>query len=117
MEKRAEKLALQTKENNELFKFFNEKLKNAFSTKKVKEERGRPELDEAIREYENGEYYTYNSIEEMMKDLKKKYQIKLANRVKKRLEKLSTKEQDIFGYVVNKLANDETLETKSKTTL
>ncbi|WP_245892468.1 hypothetical protein [Helicobacter valdiviensis] len=53
----------------------------------------------------------------MMKDLKKKYQIKLANRVKKRLEKLSTKEQDIFGYVVNKLANDETLETKSKTTL
>ncbi|WP_245892467.1 hypothetical protein [Helicobacter valdiviensis] len=47
MEKRAEKLALQTKENNELFKFFNEKLKNAFSTKKVKEERRRPELDEA----------------------------------------------------------------------
>ena len=43
-----------------------------------------------------------------------KYQIKLANRVKKRFEKLNIKEQDIFEYVVNKLANDETLEAKYK---
>ncbi|EAH6134426.1 type II toxin-antitoxin system mRNA interferase toxin, RelE/StbE family [Campylobacter jejuni] len=43
-----------------------------------------------------------------------KYQIKLANRVKKRFEKLNTKEQDIFEYVVNKLANDEILEPKYK---
>ena len=43
-----------------------------------------------------------------------KYQIKLAKRVRKRFGKLNTKEQDIFEYVVNKLANDETLEPKYK---
>ncbi|EAH6134425.1 hypothetical protein GTI52_08590 [Campylobacter jejuni] len=70
-EKRAEKLNSQLKENNEFFKFLQKKLKNSFSTKRVKkEEQRRPELDEAIREYENGEYQTYSSVEEMMKDLR-----------------------------------------------
>lgn len=37
VEKRAKKLELQTKENNELFKFLNEKLKNSLNVKKKKE--------------------------------------------------------------------------------
>ena len=36
VEKRAKKLELQTKENNELFKFLNEKLKNSLNVKKRK---------------------------------------------------------------------------------
>lgn len=71
VEKRAEKLALQTKENNELFKFLNQKLRNSFSIKKTKKEDQRriPKLDEAIREYENGEVERYSSVEEAFKAL------------------------------------------------
>lgn len=70
VEKRAEKLNLQMKENNELFKFLQKKLKNSFSTKKTKkEECRRPELDEAIRDYENGNVERYNSVEEAFKAL------------------------------------------------
>lgn len=43
-------------------------LKNSFSTKKIKkEERRRPELDEAIRDYENGNVETYANFEEYKK--------------------------------------------------
>lgn len=64
-EKRAEKLNSQLKENNEFFKFLQKKLKNSFSTKKIKKEkRKRPELDEAIRDYENGNVVTCHSMEE-----------------------------------------------------
>ena len=65
-EKRAEKLALQMKENNEFFKFLQKKLKNSFS-KKAKKEQIIPELDEAIRDYENGEVETYANFEEYKK--------------------------------------------------
>lgn len=41
VEKRAEKLALQTKENNELFKFLNQKLRNSFSIKKNQKRRSK----------------------------------------------------------------------------
>ncbi|EAL1486995.1 hypothetical protein FDK11_09600, partial [Campylobacter upsaliensis] len=63
VEKRAEKLALQTKENNELFKFLNQKLKSSFKANRI------PELDEAIKEYENGEVEYYSSVEEAFRAL------------------------------------------------
>lgn len=66
-EKRAEKLALQTKENEELFKFLQKKLKNSFSTKKIKKQKRIPELDEAIKEYQKGECETYKNFEEYQK--------------------------------------------------
>lgn len=37
-EKRVEKLSLQLKENEEFFKFLQKKLRNSFSTKKIKKE-------------------------------------------------------------------------------
>ncbi len=43
-----------------------------------------------------------------------KYKIELANRFKKAFKKLNQQEQSIFQEVVNKLANDETLEPKYK---
>ncbi|EAJ5678849.1 hypothetical protein KJQ67_07295 [Campylobacter lari] len=67
-EKRAEKLNLQLKENEELFKFLQKKLKNSFSTKKVKKrERKIPELDEAIEDYKNGNVETYKNFKEYKK--------------------------------------------------
>lgn len=67
-EKRAEKLNLQLKENEELFKFLQKKLKNSFSTKKVKKkEREIPELDEAIEDYKNGNVETYKNFKEYKK--------------------------------------------------
>lgn len=68
VEKRAEKLNLQLKENNELFKFLNEKLKNSFDTKKAKKQgQRRIELDEAIEDYKNGNVETYANFEEYKK--------------------------------------------------
>ncbi|WP_353477205.1 hypothetical protein [Campylobacter jejuni] len=67
-EKRAEKLALQTKANNDFFKFLQKKLKNSFSTKKTKKaDQRRPELDEAIEDYKNGNVETYANFEEYKK--------------------------------------------------
>lgn len=67
-EKRAEKLNLQLKENNEFFKFLQKKLKKSFNTKKTKkEEQRRPELDEAIEDYKNGNVETYANFEEYKK--------------------------------------------------
>ncbi|MCV3397634.1 hypothetical protein [Campylobacter sp. RKI_CA19_01116] len=67
-EKRAEKLNLQLKENEELFKFLQKKLKSSFSTKKVKKrERKIPELDEAIEDYKNGNVETYKNFKEYKK--------------------------------------------------
>lgn len=67
-EKRAEKLAVQMRENEELFKFLQKKLKKSFSIKKVKQEQRRiPELDEAIKDYENGNVETYANFEEYKK--------------------------------------------------
>ncbi|EAK9994732.1 hypothetical protein [Campylobacter armoricus] len=67
-EKRAEKLNLQLKENEELFKFLQKKLKNSFSTKKTKKrERKIPELDEAIEDYKNGNVETYKNFKEYKK--------------------------------------------------
>ncbi|EEP3708962.1 hypothetical protein HBF84_001780 [Campylobacter jejuni] len=69
-EKRAEKLNSQLKENNELFKFLQKKLKNSFSTKKTKKaEQRRPELDEAIEDYKNGNVEHYANVEEAFKAL------------------------------------------------
>ena len=45
------------------------KLKESFSSKKTKKEKRRPELDEAIRQYENGEVEHYSSVEEAFKAL------------------------------------------------
>ncbi|MFQ6342574.1 hypothetical protein [Campylobacter sp. VTCC 70190] len=68
VEKRAEKLNSQLKENNELFKFLNEKLKNSFDTKKAKKQgQRRIELDEAIEDYKNGNVETYANFEEYKK--------------------------------------------------
>ena len=69
-QRKTEKLSQQMQENKDICKFLNKKLKENFKDKRVKEEQRRPELDEAIREYENGEYQIYNSVEEMMKDLR-----------------------------------------------
>ena len=67
-EKRAEKLNLQLKENNEFFKFLQKKLKKSFNKKKTKkEEQRRPELDEAIEDYKNGNVETYANFEEYKK--------------------------------------------------
>lgn len=67
-EKRAEKLNSQLKENKEFFKFLQKKLKNSFSTRKTKkEEQRRPELDEAIEDYRNGNVETYANFEEYKK--------------------------------------------------
>lgn len=66
-EKRAEKLALQIKANNELFKFLQKKLKNSFGAKKIKKEQRIPELDEAIEDYKNGNVETYDNFEEYKK--------------------------------------------------
>lgn len=50
-EKRAEKLNLQLKENEEFFKFLQKKLKNSINAKKAKkEEQRRYELDEPTKE-------------------------------------------------------------------
>ncbi|HDZ4989639.1 TPA: hypothetical protein RTG10_001857, partial [Campylobacter jejuni] len=69
-EKRAEKLNSQLKENNELFKFLQKKLKNSFSTKKTKKaDQRRPELDEAIEDYKNGNVEHYANVEEAFKAL------------------------------------------------
>lgn len=43
-----------------------------------------------------------------------KYKIELANRFKIAFKKLNQQEQSIFQEVINKLANDETLELKYK---
>ncbi|EFT5750145.1 hypothetical protein H2461_001617 [Campylobacter coli] len=64
-EKRAEKLNLQLKENNEFFKFLQKKLKKSFNAKKTKKaEQRRPELDEAIEDYKNGNVVVCHSMEE-----------------------------------------------------
>lgn len=69
-EKRAEKLNSQLKENNEFFKFLQKKLKNSFSTKKTKKaDQRRPELDEAIEDYKNGNVEHYANVEEAFKAL------------------------------------------------
>ncbi|ADC29313.1 hypothetical protein ACTR6N_001623 [Campylobacter jejuni] len=69
-EKRAEKLNSQLKENNELFKFLQKKLKNSFNTKKTKKaDQRRPELDEAIEDYKNGNVEHYANVEEAFKAL------------------------------------------------
>ncbi|HDZ4942824.1 TPA: hypothetical protein RTF96_001638, partial [Campylobacter jejuni] len=69
-EKRAEKLNSQLKENNELFKFLQKKLNNSFSTKKTKKaDQRRPELDEAIEDYKNGNVEHYANVEEAFKAL------------------------------------------------
>ncbi|EAI9098039.1 TPA: hypothetical protein SBX69_001904, partial [Campylobacter coli] len=64
-EKRAEKLNSQLKENNEFFKFLQKKLKKSFNAKKTKKaEQRRPELDEAIEDYKNGNVVVCHSMEE-----------------------------------------------------
>ncbi|EDP5370240.1 hypothetical protein GIT85_05490 [Campylobacter jejuni] len=69
-EKRAEKLNSQLKENNELFKFLQKKLKKSFNAKKTKKaEQRRPELDEAIEDYKNGNVEHYANVEEAFKAL------------------------------------------------
>ena len=65
-QRKSEKLNQQLKENREIFKFLQKKLKESFSSKKKKR---RPELDEAIRQYENGEVEHYSSVEEAFKAL------------------------------------------------
>lgn len=66
--KRAEKLEEEIKNNRNFSKNLQKLLKNSFSTKKIKkEERRRPELDEAIRDYENGNVETYANFEEYKK--------------------------------------------------
>ncbi|MCW1354659.1 LETM1 domain-containing protein [Campylobacter jejuni] len=68
--KRAEKLNSQLKENNELFKFLQKKLNNSFSTNKTKKaDQRRPELDEAIEDYKNGNVEHYANVEEAFKAL------------------------------------------------
>ncbi|MCW1362987.1 hypothetical protein OLQ91_03735 [Campylobacter jejuni] len=68
-EKRAEKLNSQLKENNEFFKFLQKKVKkNLLTPKKTKKaEQRRPELDEAIEDYKNGNVETYANFEEYKK--------------------------------------------------
>ncbi|EEQ64060.1 LETM1 domain-containing protein [Helicobacter pullorum] len=68
-QRKSEKLNQQLKENREIFKFLQKKLKESFSSKKTKKEKRRPELDEAIRQYENGEVEHYSSVEEAFKAL------------------------------------------------
>ena len=68
-QRKSEKLNQQLKENREIFKFLQKKLKESFSSKKTKKEKRRPELDEAIRQYENGEVEHYSSVEEVFKAL------------------------------------------------
>ena len=68
-QRKSEKLNQQLKENREIFKFLQKKLKESFSSKKTKKEKWRPELDEAIRQYENGEVEHYSSVEEAFKAL------------------------------------------------
>ena len=64
-EKRAEKLNSQLNENNEFFKFLQKKLKKSFNAKKTKKaEQRRPELDEAIEDYKNGNVVVCHSMEE-----------------------------------------------------
>lgn len=63
-EKKAEKLNNELKENKELFKFLQNKLKKSFSIKKTKRI---PELDEAIEDYKNGNVETYANFEEYKK--------------------------------------------------
>lgn len=60
-QKKAERLKQQLKENKEIFKFLQKQLKNSFNTKKTKKI---PELDEAIKDYENGNVVTCHSMEE-----------------------------------------------------
>ncbi|EAJ1632741.1 hypothetical protein CT508_04795 [Campylobacter upsaliensis] len=63
--KRAEKLEEEMKNNKNFSKNLQKLLKNSFSTKKTKiEECKIPELDEAIKEYENGNVVTCRSMEE-----------------------------------------------------
>ena len=66
VEKKAEKLANQVRENKELFKFLQNKLKKSFSIKKTKSKKI-PALDEAIKEYKNGECETYANFDEYKK--------------------------------------------------
>ena len=68
-QRKSEKLNQQLKENREIYKFLQKKLKESFSSKKTKKEKRRPELDEAIRQYENGEVEHYSSVEEAFKAL------------------------------------------------
>lgn len=68
-QRKSEKLNQQLKENREIFKFLQKKLKESFNSKKTKKEKRRPELDEAIRQYENGEVEHYSSVEEAFKAL------------------------------------------------
>lgn len=66
-EKRAEKLNLQLKENEELFKFLQKKLKNSFSTKKRKKE----EIEEPTKETKSilakNEPSLYTNFDDMLK--------------------------------------------------
>ncbi|TEY02714.1 hypothetical protein [Campylobacter sp. US33a] len=67
-QRKSEKLNQQIKENKEIFKFLQKKLKESFSTKKTKKaEQRRPELDEAIEDYKNGNVETYANFEEYKK--------------------------------------------------
>ena len=68
-QRKSEKLNQQLKENRQIFKFLQKRLKESFSSKKTKKEKRRPELDEAIRQYENGEVEHYSSVEEAFKAL------------------------------------------------
>ena len=57
-EKKAEKLALEIMNNEKEIKFLKKQLKDYSNNKR------RPELDEAIRDYENGNVVTCRSMEE-----------------------------------------------------
>ena len=63
-QRKTEKLNQQMQENKDICKFLNKKLKENFKDKRVKKEERRPELDEAIREYERGEVIRCKSMEE-----------------------------------------------------
>ncbi|ASQ30205.1 hypothetical protein CAV_0538 [Campylobacter avium LMG 24591] len=55
----------------ELAKAINARIRTDEKAKKTTKQVRIPELDEAIRQYENGEYETYNSVAEMMEALRK----------------------------------------------
>lgn len=55
----------------ELAKAINARIRTDEKAKKATKQVIIPELDEAIRQYENGEYETYNSVAEMMEALRK----------------------------------------------
>ncbi|EAH7655305.1 TPA: hypothetical protein SHD19_001647 [Campylobacter coli] len=68
VEKKAKKLALETKENKEALKFLQKKIRESLSTQKTKQKKQSiPELDEAIEDYKNGNVETYANFEEYKK--------------------------------------------------